>query len=190
MEWRTRLPLFRTMLQGLELRRILEVGCNRGHNLVALSEIFGPSTEIAGVEPNPHARALARAASPLTSILAGHAYELPFRDRSFDLVFTWGVLIHVPLRSLGDALAEIHRVSAGYVLAVEYFAERETRIPYRGQDDLLWKRDFLRHYLEKFPDLALVRQGRWGHEHGADRVNWWLLRREVRAREGPTGRDG
>ncbi len=165
------------MLEGLGLRRILEVGCNRGHNLVALSRLLGPSAEIVGVEPNPHARSLARAESPTTTILAGDAYELPFRDRSFDLVFTWGVLIHVPLHSLAGALEEIHRVSAGYILAVEYFAEHETRIPYRGHDDLLWKRDFLRHFQEQSPDLSLVRRGYWGPEQGADRVNWWLLTR-------------
>lgn len=175
--WQTRLPLFRQMLDGLPIRRVLEVGCNRGHNLEALSELLGPDAEIVGVEPNPHARTLARAMSQNAAVLAGDACDLPFKGGTFDLVFTWGVLIHVPLESLEVAMAQIHRVTNRYILAVEYFAEEETPIHYRGHDDLLWKRDFPRHYLQRFPDLRLMRQGYWGPEHGADRVNWWLLER-------------
>ena len=181
--WLTRLPLFQAMLEGLNLPRVLEVGCNRGHNLVALSELLGPGAEIVGVEPNPHARNLARSASSRTPILAGDAYDLPFKEGTFDLVFTWGVLIHVPLDSLRAAMAEIHRVSARYLLAIEYFAEQETRIAYRGHDDLLWKRNFLKHYQAWFPDLSLVRQGSWGPEQRADNVSWWLLSRRTSSQD-------
>ena len=40
-DWRLRLPAFRQMLDGLSLQRIVEVGCNRGHNLVLLTELLG-----------------------------------------------------------------------------------------------------------------------------------------------------
>ena len=48
----TRIEAFRVMLGNLKLDRILEVGCNRGHNLLGLREIFGEQTEIVGIEPN------------------------------------------------------------------------------------------------------------------------------------------
>jgi hypothetical protein len=35
-DWSTRVSLFREMLNGLRLRRILEIGCNRGHTLCVL----------------------------------------------------------------------------------------------------------------------------------------------------------
>ncbi len=176
-DWRTRLPLFRRMLDGLALARVLEVGCNRGHNLVALSELFGGRAAVLGIEPNAHARAIARAMAPGIQVCAGEAYALPIRDGSVDLAFTWGVLIHVPLAALGAALGEIHRVTRRFILAVEYFAPEETPVHYRGHDDLLWKRDFRRHYEERFPDLRLTKEGYWGREEGADRVYWWLLKR-------------
>jgi len=40
-DWRTRLPAFQQMLGGLPIKRVLEVGCNRGHNLVCLAELLG-----------------------------------------------------------------------------------------------------------------------------------------------------
>lgn len=177
-DWRRRLGAFREMLAGLELSSVLEVGCNRGHNLVTLSELLGDEVDLVGVEPNRHALAIARTASPKIATLRGDVFDLPFKDGRFDLVFTAGVLIHVALGDLPRALREICRVSRRHVLAIEYFAEEETVIPYRGHDDLLWKRDFLAHYRRECPDLRPVRQGYWGPEAGFDRTHWWLLERE------------
>ena len=174
-DWRMRLPAFRQVLEGLPIRRILEVGCNRGHNLLALTDILGTEAEIVGLEPNHHALEQARAVSTQVAALYGCAQDIPFKNEYFDLVFTAGVLIHIPLVDLGAVLAEICRVSRRYILCIEYFAEEDTAIPYRGHDDLLWKRNFLRHYQTQCPELTLIRSGYWGPEHGFDRVHWWLL---------------
>ena len=90
-------------------------------------------------------------------------------------MFTAGVLIHISLEDLTAALAEIYRVSGRYILAIEYFAQEETAIHYRGKDDLLWKRNFLKHYQTQFPDLTVIRSGYWGPEDGFDRAHWWLF---------------
>lgn len=172
-DWRARLPAFQQMLDGLPIKRVIEVGCNRGHNLVALLELLGG--EIVGIEPNQYALELARAASTKVGVLRGHAFDLPFKDGYFDLVFTAGVLIHIPLEDLAAALSEIYRVSNRYILAIEYYAEEETVVHYRGHDDLLWKRDFLKHYQTQFTDLNFVESGYWGPEDGFDRSHWWLL---------------
>jgi pseudaminic acid biosynthesis-associated methylase len=161
---------FREMLGGLELGRILEIGCNRGHNLVALEELF-PEALVAGVEPNSYALGIARRSGKRLSTLQGDLFDIPFKDGFFDLVLTRGVLIHVALADLPDALNEIWRVSRRYILCAEYFAEQETVIPYRGHDDLLWKRDFRRHYLERFPGLKVVRSG----YSERDRAHWWAF---------------
>lgn len=180
-DWRRRLPAFRRMLEGLALSRVLEVGCNRGHNLVTVAEIVGPAAEVVGVEPNGHAFQLAQNAGPRVAAVHGHVFDLPFGDEAFDIVFTAGVLIHVSLENLAAALREIHRVSRRYLLAIEYFAAEETAIEYRGRMDLLWKRDFRAHYERQFPGLRLRREGYWGPEEGFDRTHWWLLEK---AREG------
>ena len=175
MEWESRVGTFRAILDGAEVGSVLEIGCNRGHNLVALSHILPPGSKIAGIEPQPHARSVAEQTSPGLDVRDGTIYEIPFDDRTFDLVFTSGVLIHVPLARLETALREIHRVSRRYILAIEYFAEAETTIPYRGHDDLLWKRDFLSHYRVLFPDLTLAGSGDLTLAEGFDDARWWLL---------------
>ena len=173
-DWRTMVPFFRSMIDGLSLSRVLEVGCNRGHNLVALREILGKEVELIGVEPGPYARELARVAG--VDARDGDAFGLPFPDGYFDLVFTAGLLIHVALKDLPRAMREVHRCSRRSVLAVEYFSEEETIIPYRGHQSLLWKRDFLQHYQTLFPDLTLVRQG---YFEEWDRSTWWLLEKSA-----------
>jgi pseudaminic acid biosynthesis-associated methylase len=174
-DWRTRVSFLRSMIQGLSLSRVLEIGCNRGHNLIALQEILGESVELIGVEPGPYARGVALAAG--LDVHDADAFSLPFPDGHFDLVFTAGVLIHVSLDDLPRAMHEVYRCSCRYILAIEYFSEEETVIPYRGHENLLWKRNFLRHYQTLFPDLSLMRHGyneEWGRSH------WWLLGKPAR----------
>ena len=178
-DWQRRLPAFKKMLAGLELKRVLEVGCNRGHNLRTLLELLGDGAEIFGVEPNTYALALARCASDRFSPVPGSVFDLPFKDRYFDLVFTAGVLIHIPPDRLADAMREIVRVTRRYVLAAEYYAEQDTVIEYRGRNDLLWKRNFLTHYQTNVPDLKLVHSGYWGEGDGFDRTHWWLMEKAV-----------
>jgi SAM-dependent methyltransferase len=157
---------------------VLEVGCNRGHNLIALSRLLVPETKLVGLEPTAYAAGIARSRTLVHAVLRGEIAHLPFRDNSFGLVFTAGVLIHVPLSHLSSALAEIHRVGRRYLLAIEYFAKEETPIPYRGHDNLLWKRDFRAHFESQFAELELVRSGYWEHEKGFDRTTWWLFEKK------------
>jgi hypothetical protein len=77
-DWRRRVPAFRAMLGGLPLRHVLEVGCNRGHNLVTLREVLGPDVELTGVEPNEYARQLASESG--VKAVAGSIFQLPFPD--------------------------------------------------------------------------------------------------------------
>ncbi len=170
-----RVAAFRKMLEGISgLRRVLELGCNRGHNLVALRTILGAAVELVGIEPNPQALQLARQSGQFT-VLKGDARQLLFPDRAFDLVFTAGVLIHIPPDSLILVLREVARISARYVLSIEYFAEADMEIPYRGENGLLWKRNYLAHFQSAVPGLVLRKCGYWGQEDGFDRCHWWLL---------------
>ena len=165
-------PLFRKMFKGLSIHSVLEVGCNRGHNLMALADIF--EIEPIGIEPNDYARRKARLSDPRISVIKGTAFDLPFQDGAFDLAFTSGVLIHIRLKDLPKAIDELIRVSRKYVLASEYYNEKETMIRYRGHDQLLWKRDFKKHFLKRCPRLKVVRSGFYGEEIN-HRMDWWLF---------------
>jgi pseudaminic acid biosynthesis-associated methylase len=176
-EWRSRVAGFRSILEGLNVRRLLEVGCNRGHNLVALSEILGPEVELVGVEPNLSALQLARRSTDQAGFLSGTLYDLPFKRGYFDLVFTCGVLIHVPDDKLPTALLELDRVTSRYLLLIEYFSEEDERLIYRGEAGLLWKRNFPLHVSKVCEGLTLAKQGYLGPEEGFDRAHWWLMNR-------------
>jgi len=172
-DWQTKLPIFRQILAGLDITSILEIGCNRGHNLIALRNLLGNKLEIAGVEPNKYAASQARQAgfSVQDSIIS----SIPFAANRFDLVFTNGVLVHVPLNKLRRAIQEMYRVSRRYIVAMEFSAEKETEIFYRGYTDLFWKRDFLTHFETTVP-VYLIRQGQYEEKNGD--VDWWLFEKE------------
>jgi pseudaminic acid biosynthesis-associated methylase len=170
----TRLPAFKEMLSECLVGSVLEVGCNKGHNLITLSHMF-PTSNLVGLDPNKQALRVARSSTTDACFMEGVCSDIPFKDSFFDLVMTCGVLIHVPLQDLKQCISEIYRVANNYILSVEYFAEKETVIPYRGHDELLWKRNFLKHYQSLFPDLNLLRQGYWDKSDGFDRCNWWLF---------------
>lgn len=170
---KARVPAFYRMVDNLDIKRILEVGCSRGHNLVALSEIG--KYVLIGIEPLRYAVTEARATSNLICVLEGDCFKIPFVDSYFDLVFTSGLLIHIASEDLPRAIEEMYRVSNRYLLVIEYYAEQETPVHYRGHDNLLWKRDFKDIFLQQKPNLKCVDEGFWSKKDGFDDCNWWLL---------------
>jgi pseudaminic acid biosynthesis-associated methylase len=157
---------WRRLLEGIEPRRVLEVGCNVGWNLVYLSRLG--LRELYGVEPQADALARARARNPDFNFLSGTAFDLPMHDRACDLVFTSGVLIHIAGDTLGTALDEIYRVSRRWIAAIEYDAPVEQEIEYRGHAGALWKRDHGAAWQARHPELRLIRRLELGAELGYD----------------------
>jgi pseudaminic acid biosynthesis-associated methylase len=157
---------------------VLECGCNVGLNLRALRRFTG--ADLYAVEPNAKARSVVVADSvlPPERIHNATVERLPFPDGAMDLVFTAGVLIHVPPEHLSRACREVHRVAHKYVMALEYFSKEPETIAYRGHDNLLFKRDFGGFYLDHFSDLIPVAEGfLWQRTTGYDDVTWWLFRK-------------
>ncbi len=157
---------------------ILEVGANIGINLRALSGLT--DAELFAVEPNARAREqrVVDKVVPQDHLFDAVATKLPLEDGAADLVFTSGVLIHVPPEDLETAYGEIHRVAARYVLSIEYFSPTPVSVPYRGHKGLLFKRDFGGVWLDLFPALEPVANGFfWRRTTGLDDINWWLFRK-------------
>jgi len=105
-------PLLRRLGGKVEGGRVLEVGCGRGVGLPLLLSEFG-ATHAEGVDLDP--RQIARARKRLNAMFGDRlglhiasVEELPFPDASFDAVFDFGILHHVPLWQSG--VAEISRV--------------------------------------------------------------------------------
>jgi SAM-dependent methyltransferase len=150
-----------------EIESVLEIGCNRGDNLAAFD------CQAWGVEPNETARRQAwERGYPVWDATAA---SLPFKPKTFDLVFTMGVLIHIPSAELDKSLRGIHRVSRRYILAVEYGAAVVEARDYRGVRAGIWKRPYDHEYLSRFGDLALVGSG---EAPELDGCHWWLLEKK------------
>ena len=165
-------------LQQHQPKSILEVGPNIGLNLRALRRISG--AEQFAVEPNPAAIEilLKDGVLPETNIKESTIYDIPYADRSMDLAFTFGVLIHIPPEGLDKAYKEIYRVAKDYILCGEYHNPTPVEVNYRGRDGLLFKRDFGREWLERYPDLQLMDHGFfWDYTTGVGDITWWLFRK-------------
>jgi len=147
-----RVDMWRSLLDGIQPRRILEVGCNVGWNLEYLRRLGVP--ELCGVEPGAYALARAQQRAPAITVVHGSAFALPFDAGWADLVFTSGVLIHISPDTIDAALDEMYRVSKRWIVAIEYDHPVEEEIHYRGLDAALWKRDHGALWKRRYPDLV------------------------------------
>lgn len=117
---RRRLQLFTTLLPGLSLRpgaRVLELGCGAGTYVRLLGGLGYRPVGLDYSLPSL-SRALASDPGAKGGYVAGDAYALPFRDASFDMVMSIGVLqaLSGPERAF-DEMARILR--PGGILLVE-----------------------------------------------------------------------
>lgn len=154
----------------------LEVGCNTGNQLSLLQEMG--YRDLSGIELQPYALEIARRRLPGISLQSGSALALPHASESFDVVFTSGVLIHIAPDDLPMALDEIHRCSRKFIWGMEYYASQVSEVRYRGQRGLLWKADYARLYLDRFPDLELVREQRLPYLENENLDTVFLLRKK------------
>ena len=113
-------------------------------------------------------------------IFSASALSLPFPDEHFDLVFTSGVLIHIAPSDLPVALTEIHRCTKNWIWGLEYYAPGMTEVVYRGNQNLLWKTDYARLYLDSFGDLELLREERLPYLENENVDAMFLLHRTSR----------
>lgn len=153
----SRSKLNKLFLDGLDKNiYILEVGCNIGNQLIALQRMGFKS--LYGIDVQHEAVELSKDKSKNINIIYGSAFDIPFKDGFFDLVFTSGLLIHISPDDISSVLSEIYRCTNKFIWGLEYFDNKYTEIVYRNEHDLLWKADFTHLYLDAFSDLRLIRE--------------------------------
>lgn len=134
---------------------ILEVGCNCGLNLGILHE--RGYKNLTGIDIGPAAVAEARKRHSNATIVEGTILELPFEDGQFDVVFSSGVLIHQnPEGPLFQAMDEMYRCSARYILGMEDYAEQMTNVNYRNKTGFCWRGPYSSFW--QHPDMYIWSQ--------------------------------
>jgi pseudaminic acid biosynthesis-associated methylase len=157
---------------------VIEVGGGCGDNLRAIDMIYERSRQLIKLmscDPNEAAR---KAMADVATAIPGDLSALPYADDAADLVFTSGVLIHVPPAELDRALSEIYRVSKRWILSIEYYNNVPEEISYRGQSGMMWRRDWGEAWLEKYPELRPIGNGfAWKRTTSLDNLHWFLFDR-------------
>jgi len=94
---------------GWQDKNVLEVGCGAGSDLLRFAQ---GGANVTGIDLSPHSAGLALSRLRLYNcsgtIGNADAENLPFKNDTFDLVYSWGVLHHTP--DTERALNEILRV--------------------------------------------------------------------------------
>jgi len=172
----------RTELNNLfigELNRstkILEVGSNIGNQLLLLQKMGFEN--LYGIEINSYAVEFSKSRTKNINIIQGSAFDIPFKDKYFDLVFTSGLLIHIAPSDIEIVMQEIHRCTKEYIWGFEYYADKHTEIVYRGKKNLLWKANFPRLYLDLFDDVELVKKKRLRYLNNENNIDVMFLLRK------------
>jgi len=167
-------PFYKKALKDLKVEKILEVGCNRGHNLKAIS--YCGQYDLYGIDINPYSILIAREMKEI-NFAVGNIFDILYKDNYFDLVMTVGVLIHINPHDLKNAIKELLRVSSKYFLMMEYNYEFEEfeKIDYRDNVGL-WRGNFKQLVLDNF-DVEIILEGETGKEEGfGDKRNYILFK--------------
>jgi pseudaminic acid biosynthesis-associated methylase len=134
---------------------ILEVGSNIGNQLLWLQK--AGFNNLYGIELQSYAVELSKKRTRGINLIQGSAFDIPFKDSFFDLVFTAGLLIHIAPEDITAVLDEIYRCTKQYIWCCEYYSDVYIQVEYRGHADLLWKTNFSKLFLDRFSNLRLVR---------------------------------
>ncbi|KKL82437.1 hypothetical protein LCGC14_1984770 [marine sediment metagenome] len=77
------IPFFKKMLKDIQVNKILEVGCNRGHNLEAIS--YCGQYELYGIDINLYSIIFARENKEINFAI-GNIFDILYKDNYFDLI--------------------------------------------------------------------------------------------------------
>jgi pseudaminic acid biosynthesis-associated methylase len=170
---------WRKMLSKADgIESVLECGCNIGRNINFLNEVLLTATKSV-IEISKPAFEFVTQQYELDQVFNGSIVDANF-EKTFDLVFTMGVLIHIHPDNLLTNMRKIYESSNKYILMGEYFNRTPVMLKYQGQEDKLFKRDFGKLFIENFPATIVDYGFLWGHIYdpaGFDDLTWWLFKK-------------
>lgn len=128
--WQPVVPTFQQFYNLDKNSSVLDVGCAKGFMLHDFAELI-PGITVKGVDVSQYA--IENAMEDMKPHVAvGDARELPFKDKSFDLVISINTVHNLEKDDLARALREIERVSRGksFVTMDAYCTDEEKEAMY------------------------------------------------------------
>jgi len=169
---------FKRILNTCDITSLFEIGCNRGLNLTTIKNIY-PHIELNGCEINQKAYDILKKQNICKDLYCDSVFDVNSND-TYDLVFTKGVLIHINPDKLQEVYEKMYTLSKRYILICEYYSRNVEMIPYRGNANKLFKRDFCGEIMTKFK-LKLVDYGFFYYRdplYPQDDITWFLLEKK------------
>jgi len=123
--WQPVIPAFQKHYGLTSKSSVLDVGCGKGFMLYDMKQLI-PGINVKGVDVSAYA--IANAIEEMRPHLqVANAKNLPFADKSFDLVISINTIHNLERDECAQALREIQRVSRGksYVTVDAYRTEEE-----------------------------------------------------------------
>jgi len=173
-DYSPRIKFWGDIVYKAKFKNVLEVGCGGGQNISLLAKYLPAPSNAWGCDINQRALTGLRTKYRELNAVRCSAFDLPFRDDYFDMVFTAGVLIHQKPEEVDIVMQEIIRCSNRYVLCMEYDNPIFEEIHYRGKAGALFRGPYGDVYEKKY-GLKLIDKGFAGKEDGFDDLTVHLL---------------
>lgn len=128
--WQPVVPTFQQFYSLDKNSSVLDVGCAKGFMLHDFAELI-PGITVRGVDVSSYA--IENAIEDMKPhVTVGDARELPFKDKSFDLVISINTIHNLERDDLARSLREIERVSRGksFITVDAYRTEEEKEAMY------------------------------------------------------------
>lgn len=105
-----------------QINTILEVGCGAGTNIALLKDYF-PTVDYFGVDISEHAITKASKFLPDVTYRVADVLQLPFADKSMDVVISDACLMYIDDLNIAKALKEIDRIARHGIILIEWHDE-------------------------------------------------------------------
>jgi spore coat polysaccharide biosynthesis protein SpsF len=154
----------------------IEFGANIGMNLKALKLLY-PQLDAQAIEINSDAAKELKNIIPTDQVHNKSILDFSVNQK-WDLTLIKGVLIHLNPSVLSQVYDKLFDSCGRYMLIAEYYNPSPVSIPYRGNSDRLFKRDFAGEIMARHPQLNLIDYGfayRGDPNFPQDDITWFLM---------------
>jgi len=111
-------------------KSVLDIGCAYGFTVARLRAL---GVDARGLDVSSYA--LSQADKGVREYLdEGYAWEMPYTDKRFDVVFSSGMLEHIPADKMVQTIKEIKRVSSRGIIGVACADDPTSQLP-EGEED-------------------------------------------------------